>query len=31
MPEAPEIVIVREGRIDPGELKRLVLLYFETW
>ncbi len=22
-------MIVREGRIDPGELKRLVLLYFE--
>ncbi|HYN04151.1 MAG TPA: DUF5674 family protein [Vicinamibacteria bacterium] len=29
MSEAPEIVIVREDRIDPGELKRLVLLYFE--
>jgi hypothetical protein len=29
MSEAPEIVIVRECRIDPGDLKRLVLLYFE--
>jgi Protein of unknown function (DUF5674) len=27
--EAPGIVIVREGRIDPGDLTRLVLLYFE--
>jgi len=30
MSEAPGIVIVRE-RIDPAELARLVLLYFETW
>ena len=29
MSEAPGIVIVREGRIDPAELERLVLLYFE--
>jgi hypothetical protein len=29
MSEAPGIVIVREDRIDPGDLKRLVLLYFE--
>jgi len=29
MSEPPGIVIVREGRIDPGDLKRLVLLYFE--
>ena len=28
MPEVPGIVIVRE-RIEPAELKRLVLLYFE--
>jgi len=28
MPEVPGIVIVRE-RIDPAELARLVLLYFE--
>ena len=29
MSEAPGIAIVREGRVDPGDLKRLVLLYFE--
>jgi hypothetical protein len=29
MSEAPGIVIVREGRIGPGDLTRLVLLYFE--
>ena len=29
MSEAPGIVIVREGRVDPSDLKRLVLLYFE--
>jgi hypothetical protein len=29
MSEAPGIVIVRDGRVAPGDLKRLVLLYFE--
>jgi hypothetical protein len=29
VPEAPGIVIVREGRLAPRELGRLVLLYFE--
>ena len=29
MSEAPGIVILKDGRIDPSDLKRLVLLYFE--
>lgn len=29
MSDAPGIVILRDGRVDPAELKRLVLLYFE--
>ena len=29
MSEAPGIVIVREDRVAAGELRRLVLLYFE--
>jgi len=29
VPEAPGIVLVRERRIEPAELARLVLLYFE--
>jgi hypothetical protein len=29
MADRPGIVIVREGRVDAEELKRLVLLYFE--
>ena len=29
MGDGPGIVIVKEGRIEPRELRRLVLLYFE--